>query len=68
MATKSPAQAINDNSLLLNRPYSDTGLPTGNTNIIGDGSTDPIDYYLEALQGLHLGTPNDAWTTILGDL
>ena len=52
-----PNGGIEQNSLLLNRPLSDNGLPiglSGNINIIGDGSSTPIDYYVEALEGERL--------------
>jgi hypothetical protein len=54
MAQLSAEQAINNNALLLNRPMSTTGLPSGSMNINGDGSTTPIDYYIEALQNERL--------------
>ena len=49
-----PNGDVQQNSLLLNRPLSDTGLPGGNLNINGDGSSTPIDYYVEALAGERL--------------
>lgn len=52
MANLTPQQAFNGNALLLNRPMSSTGLPgVAATNINGDGSTTPIQYYIEALEG-----------------
>lgn len=52
MSLLTASQAINDNALLLNRPFSSTGEPGDTeTNINGDGSTTPVDYYLEALEG-----------------
>ena len=50
----SAKQARNNNSFLLNRPFSSTGLRDGDTNMNGDGSTTPIDYYIEALEGERL--------------
>jgi len=46
---------VQQNSLLLNRPMSSNGLPTGNLNINGVGSLGtPLDYYVEALAGERL--------------
>lgn len=55
MAEKTAKQAINSNALLLNRPFSSTGLPGAvAVNINGNGSVTPIDYYCEALEGERL--------------
>jgi hypothetical protein len=44
-----------DTRLVFHRPMSDTGLPTGNINLKGNGSpVSPIDYYVEALSGERL--------------
>ena len=51
------ASLVKQNSLLLNRPLSATGLPpvgaasSSDILITGDGSSTPIDYYIEALDG-----------------
>lgn len=43
-------QGVQESSLLLNRPMTTNGLPGGDMNINGDGSSTPIDYYVEALE------------------
>jgi hypothetical protein len=48
------APSIGQSTLALLRPASDTGLPGGNMNMIGDYSVTNKDFYVEALSGERL--------------